>query len=72
MDLVSSADAGWRSMGRHAARRGTALSTVLTNNPAFDSLIREGYAEIEAERAKPRPVKAGVTDLFGNPMKGKA
>lgn len=65
---MSVVDEGWRSMGRHAARRGTALGTVLTNNPAFDALIREGYAEIEAERAKPRLVKAGMTDLFGKPV----
>jgi hypothetical protein len=58
-------------MGRHAARRGTALSTILTNNPKFDALLREGYEEVQAERAKPRPAKAGATDLFGNPLKGK-
>ena len=56
-------------MGRHAARRGTALTTVLTNNPRLDDLIREGYEEIEAERRAPKIGKAGHADLFGHPVR---
>lgn len=63
---------GWRSMGRSAARRGTALKTVLTNNPNLDTFIREGYDEAleTAKKPKPRQDPFGV-DLFGQKLKSR-
>jgi len=70
MTLTKQAADGWRSIGRLAAKRGTALAVVLTNNPVFDALIREGHAHYEVERRTARPKVQ--TDLFGNPLrKGK-
>jgi hypothetical protein len=48
----------WRNIGAHAARRGYAVTSVLTADKSCNELIREGY---EAEKARMKREKKQPT-----------